>query len=267
MNLKRRNNVNVTGSGSATLVFSHGFGCDQNMWRLVAPAYEDRFRVVLFDSVGSGDSDKAQYDHDKYSTLHGYADDLLELVDEFASGPVIHIGHSVAASVGMLASIKRPNAFAANIMVGPSPCFVNEGDYVGGFSLADIEELLSVMEENYLGWSSNMAPAIMGAVQAPELRDELMTSFCRNDPEIAKHFARVTFLSDHRADVPKSTVPTLILQCSDDMIAPLAVGDYLHRHLPNSVLKVVDNVGHCPHMSAPSACSMAIDEFMAKTLR
>lgn len=267
MNLQRRNNVNVTGQGPATIVFSHGFGCDQHMWRLVAPAYQDRFRVVLFDSVGSGNSDKSMYCREKYGTLHGYADDLLELIEEYADGPVIYVGHSVAASVGLLATIKKPEAFVANVMVGPSPCFVNDGDYVGGFSRSDIEELLSVMEENYLGWSSNIAPAIMGATQPHELKDELVTSFCRNDPEIAKHFARVTFLSDHRADVPKSTVPALILQSSDDMIAPLSVGDYLHRHLPRSVLHVVDNVGHCPHISSPSASALAIDAFLAAEMR
>lgn len=267
MNLQRRNNVTVTGNGPVTIVFTHGFGCDQNMWRLLAPSFEDRFRVVLFDTVGSGNSDKSQYDRDKYSTLHGYADDLLEIIDAYADGPAIHVGHSVAAMAGMLATIKAPEAFIANIILGPSPCYINDGDYLGGFSHSDIEELLSVMEENYLGWSSNIAPAIMGAPQQPELADELKASFCRNDPDIAKHFARVTFMSDHRADVPKSTVPTLILQCSEDMIAPLAVGEFLHKHLPNSELQVVQNVGHCPHISAPDASRDAIEDFLARMLR
>ena len=267
MNLQHRNNVTVTGHGPVTIVFSHGFGCDQNMWRLLAPAFEDRFRVLLFDSVGSGNSDKSLYDYDKYSSLHGYADDIVELIDAYADGPAIYVGHSVAAMAGMLATIKAPHKFAANVMVGPSPCFINDGDYTGGFSRSDIEELLSVMEENYLGWSSNIAPAIMGAPQQPKLGEELTMSFCRNDPDIAKHFARVTFLSDHRADVPQSTVPTLILQCSDDMIAPRSVGDYLHAHLPDSELRIIENVGHCPHMSAPDASRHGIEAFLSRTLR
>jgi len=249
------------------MVFAHGFGCDQTMWRFLAPAYEDRFRTISFDLVGSGGSELAAYDRDKYATLHGYADDLLEILDAFAHGPVVFVGHSVSTMIGMLATIKAPEKFAAQVMVGPSPCYINDGDYVGGFSAADIEELLETMDANYLGWSSSMAPAIMGVPNRPELRQELTNSFCRNDPEIAKHFARVTFTSDHRADVPKSTVPALILQCSDDLVAPQPVGEFLHRTLPVSTLYVIDNVGHCPHMSAPTESSRAIDAFLAQALR
>ncbi|UVW29025.1 alpha/beta fold hydrolase [Massilia sp. H6] len=267
MSVLIRNNVQVTGSGAATLVFAHGFGCDQTMWRFIAPAFGERFKTITFDLVGSGGSDLNAYDRTKYSTLHGYADDLLEILDACATGPVVFIGHSVSAMIGMLATIKAPERFAAQIMIGPSPCYINDGDYVGGFNRADIDELLETLESNYLGWSSSMAPAIMGAPNQPELSAELTTSFCRNDPEIAKHFARVTFLSDNRADVPKSRVPALILQCSDDLIAPRAVGDYLQRHLPNSTLYVIQNVGHCPHMSAPTESSRAIDAFLAATLR
>jgi sigma-B regulation protein RsbQ len=249
------------------MVFAHGFGCDQTMWRFLAPVFAERFRTITFDLVGSGGSDLSAYDRSKYGSLHGYADDLIEILDECASGPVVFVGHSVSTMIGMLATIKAPERFAAQVMVGPSPCYINDGDYVGGFSREDIEELLETLETNYLGWSSSMAPAIMGVPERPELGQELTDSFCRNNPDIAKHFARVTFLSDHRADLPRSTTPALILQCSDDLIAPRAVGDYLHRHLPRSTLHVIDNVGHCPHLSAPTESSRAIDAFLAQTLR
>jgi len=267
MSAKIRNNVRVAGEGAATMVFSHGFGCDQTMWRYLVPSFGQRFRTITFDLVGSGGSDLAAYDRAKYGTLHGYADDLVELLDECATGPVVFVGHSVSTMIGLLATIKAPERFAAQIMVGPSPCYIDDGDYVGGFSRDDIDELLDTMEANFLGWSGNLAPAIMGVPDRPELRAELTNSFCRNDPDIAKHFARTTFLSDHRADVPKSSVPALILQCSDDMVAPRAVGDWLHRHLPRSTLHVIDNVGHCPHMSAPTESSRAIEAFLAHTLR
>jgi sigma-B regulation protein RsbQ len=262
-----RNNVRITGNGSATMVFAHGFGCDQTMWRYLAPAYEERFRTIAFDLVGSGGSDLKAYRRDKYATLHGYADDLLDIVDEFASGPVVFVGHSVSTMIGMLATIKAPHKFCAQVMVGPSPCYINDGDYIGGFTREDIDELLETMEANYLGWSSNLAPAIMGVPDRPELRAELTDSFCRNDPDIAKHFARTTFLSDHRKDVALSTVPALILQCSDDMVAPLSVGEFMHRQMPASTLHIIENVGHCPHMSAPTASSRAIDSFLASALR
>jgi sigma-B regulation protein RsbQ len=217
--------------------------------------------------VGSGASDLAAYDRDKYGSLHGYADDLLEIIDECTSGPVVLVAHSVSAMSGMLATIDAPQRFAAQVMIGPSPCYINDDGYVGGFSRADIGELLDTMDANYLGWSSSMAPAIMGAPERPALGAELSASFCRNDPEIARHFARVTFLSDHRADLARSTVPALILQCSDDLIAPRAVGDYLQRHLPNSTQQVIKNVGHCPHLSTPAETARAIDAFLAQVLR
>lgn len=267
MTIEQRNNVKVTGNGPITMLLAHGFGCDQSMWRFLAPNYVDRYRVITFDMVGSGKSDLTAYDKSKYDTLHGYADDVLEIIEEYADGPVIFVGHSVSAMVGMLAAIKMPQRFASQVMVGPSPSYINDGEYVGGFAREDIEELLETMDSNYLGWSSNLAPAIMGAPDQPQLAEELTNSFCRTDPDIAKHFARVTFLSDHRADVPKCTTPTLILQCSDDMIAPLAVGEYMQHKLPASTLRIIENVGHCPHMSAPTESSQAIDEFLASTSR
>ena len=264
MSLQHRNNVKVLGSGPASLFFAHGFGCDQNMWRFLAAEYAKRYRVVLFDLVGSGNSDLTAYDRDKYHSLSGYASDVNELVEEFGEGPTIFVGHSVSAMIGLLANLSAPSRFAAQIMVGPSPCYINDGDYIGGFTRRDIDGLLDTLDSNYLGWSSNMAPAIMGAPEQPELAVELTNSFCRTDPEIAKQFARVTFLSDVRAELPRLTTPTLILQCNDDLIAPMAVGEYMHRVLPNSSLAVVDNVGHCPHLSAPSACVDAMNEFLAQ---
>lgn len=264
---QKRNNVRITGTGATTIVFAHGFGCDQAMWRRLVPAFEQRYRVVTFDLVGSGASDLAAYDPAKYGSLHGYAADLLEIIDEHAVGPVIVVGHSVSAMICMLATIAAPERFIAQLMIGPSPCYINDGAYLGGFERADIDDLLNTVESNYLGWSSAMAPAIMGAPDQPELGAELTNSFCRTNPDIAKHFARVTFLSDHRADLARSQVPALILQCSDDLIAPRSVGEYMHQALPHSVLAVIDNVGHCPHLSSPSASSAAMENFLASLAR
>jgi sigma-B regulation protein RsbQ len=262
MNLKQRNNVHLQGDGPSTMIFAHGFGCDQNMWRFMAPRFANRYRVVTFDLVGSGKSDLGAYDPSKYDTLGGYADDLNEIVAEFAIGPVLFVGHSVSAMIGLLADLKAPGSFAAHMMIGPSPCYLNDGDYQGGFSRADIDSLLDTLESNYLGWASSMAPAIMGVPERPELGAELTASFCRTDPAIAAQFAKVTFLSDNRKDVARLQTPTLVVQSSDDLIAPMSVGAYMHRVLPHSTLRIVDNIGHCPHMSAPSASCDAIDEFL-----
>lgn len=263
MSVEVRNNVRVVGDGPATLVFAHGFGCDQNMWRLLAPQFSERYRVVLFDLVGSGGSDIDAYDRAKYAHLQGYADDLVEVAREFGQGPMVFVGHSVSAMIGALADLKAPDLFAAHIMIGPSPCYINDGDYIGGFTREDIDSLLETLESNYLGWSSTMAPAIMGAPGQPELGEELTNSFCRTDPEIAKQFARVTFLSDNRRDIQRLTHPALILQCTDDIIAPVQVGEYLHRVLPQSTLQLIENVGHCPHLSAPHASIDAMNAFLA----
>lgn len=261
MNVRLRNNVTVSGSGPLTLVFAHGFGCDQAVWRFMAPLFEDRYRVVAFDLTGSGHSDLSAHDPERHGTLHGYADDLLEIVDEI-NGPVVYVGHSVSAMIGMLAGIKAPDRFLAQVMIAPSPCYIDDGNYRGGFSRGDIDKLLAAMEANYLGWSGSMAPVIMGAPNLPNLGVELTDSFCRNDPVIARHFGRVTFQSDHRADLARVTLPTLILQCSDDVIAPVAVGDYLHASLPGSRLEQVQNVGHCPHMSEPQECARLTHSFL-----
>lgn len=262
MSIAGRNNVHVTGSGPATIFFAHGFGCDQNMWRFLEPVYAPRYRVVRFDLVGSGNSDLSAYDRTKYASLGGYADDMRELMSELGQGPVILVGHSVSAMIGMLADLAEPGRVAGHVMVAPSPCYINDGDYVGGFSRKDIDSLLATLEGNYLGWSSNMAPAIMGAPGEPELAVELTNSFCRTDPDIAKQFARVTFLSDNRAELSRLTTPTLVLQCTDDIIAPVAVGEYMKRHLSSCTLQLIENVGHCPHLSAPGQSSRAIDAFL-----
>jgi sigma-B regulation protein RsbQ len=264
MTSTERNNVKVIGRGEQPMIFAHGYGCDQNMWRFITPAFEDDYRVVTFDHVGSGQSDLRAYSRSKYASLQGYADDVLEICASLALERVVFVGHSVSAMIGMLASIAEPERFDAQIMIGPSPCYINDGDYVGGFTRKDILELLDTLENNYLGWASNMAPAIMGAPEQPHLAVELTNSFCRTDPEIAKQFARVTFLSDLRQQLPSLRVPTLIVQCNDDLIAPVCVGEYMHRVLPKSTLAIIDNVGHCPHLSNPSASSAAMDDFLAR---
>ncbi|MCW8090790.1 alpha/beta fold hydrolase [Alteromonas sp. ASW11-130] len=266
MSVEHRNNVKVLGSGSETIVFAHGFGCDQNMWKYLVPSYEPHYRIVLFDLVGSGKSDLSAYDFDKYDSLQGYADDLIEIIDEFCDSPVIFVGHSVSATIGMLAAVDQPEKFKCLVMVGPSPSYINDGDYTGGFTRADIEELCDTIDCNYLGWSSNMAPAIMGAPDQPELAVELTNSFCRTDPTIATHFARVTFFSDHRDALAKCSIPSLILQCSDDFIAPLSVGEYMNEQMPDAQMVIIENVGHCPHLSAPHASIDAINAFLKRLL-
>ena len=262
MSIKKRNNVQVHGAGSATLLLAHGFGCNQNMWHHLLPLFADRYRMVTFDLVGSGGSDGAAYTRAKYGSLQGYADDLLEVADAFCPGPCIYVGHSVSAMIGLLASNREPARFAAQVMVGPSPCYVNDGAYTGGFTRADIDELLDAMASNYLGWSSSMAPTLMGQANGPELGSELTHSLASSDPAIARHFAEVTFLSDHRADLPFSTTPALILQSTQDPVVPVPVGTYLRDHLPGSTLAVIENIGHYPHMSAPVESAAAISVFL-----
>lgn len=262
MDLQHRNNVTIMGEGPATLVFSHGFGCDQTMWNYLVHHFTDRFRVVLYDLVGAGRSDLGAYEREKYGSLAGYAQDLVEVIDAFGLGPVIVVGHSVSAMIGALADRQAPGRIAAHVMIGPSPCYINSENYEGGFQLSDINSLLDTLDSNYLGWSSTMAPTIMGAPGQPALGEELTNSFCRTDPEIAKQFARVTFMSDNRQDIAGLATPTLILQSTDDLIAPVSVGHYMHAALPNSTLSLVSNIGHCPHMSAPGACSEAMDVFL-----
>jgi sigma-B regulation protein RsbQ len=233
------------------------------MWRYFVPAFQDDYRIVLFDHVGAGKSDISQYSREKYGTLQGYADDVLEIIDAVSGAPAIFVGHSVSAMIGVLAANKRPQAFERLIMIGPSPCYINDGEYVGGFTKRDIDSLLQTLAENHLGWSRAMAPIIMKNDERPELANELAESFCRTDPEIAKHFARVTFLSDNRGDLASVSVPSLVLQCSEDSIAPLEVGDFVHRSLRDSSFVRLRATGHCPHLSGPNETTRIIKEYLA----
>ena len=262
MSVLERNNVTVSGRGTQPIVFAHGFGCDQHMWRFVAPAFEATHRVVLFDHVGAGRSDLRAFDRTRYGTLNGYAEDVLEICAALDLTDVVFVGHSVSAMIGVLAAAREPDRFDRLVLVGPSPRYVNDGDYVGGFTRQDIEGLLEFLDSNHLGWSAAMAPTIMGNADRPALAEELENSFCRTDPEIARHFARVTFLSDNRSDLGRVSVPSLVLQCSDDVIAPALVGEYVHRHLPNSRLVQLAAQGHCPNLSAPEETTAAIMAFL-----
>jgi sigma-B regulation protein RsbQ len=244
------------------MVFAQGYGCDQHMWRHVAPRFEDRFRVVLFDHIGAGGSDLSAYDPDRYATLDGYAQDVVELCRELGLSNVIFVGHSVSAMIGVRASITAPDLFSKLVLVSPSPRYINDDDYVGGFDRTDIDDLLASLASNYLGWSAAMAPVIMGNADRPELGEELTESFCRTDPEIARRFAQATFLSDNRSDLAQVEVPSLVLQCSNDAIAPPAVGEFVRDHLANSSYRLLDATGHCPNLSAPDATSAAIADFV-----
>jgi sigma-B regulation protein RsbQ len=259
-----RNNVSVLGAGERPIIFAHGFGCDQHMWRFVTPAFAADHRLVLFDYVGSGRSDLAAYDPARYASLDGYAADVLEICAALDLRDAVFVGHSVSSMIGVLAAIRAPERFSRLVLVGPSPRYLNDPpEYVGGFERADIEGLLDLMDRNYIGWANFLAPTIMRHPEQPELTEELEASFCSTDPEIARRFAEATFLADNRADLPNVPVPALILQCSDDAIAPLAVGEYLHRHMPASTLRVMRATGHCPHMSDPAETIALIKEYLA----
>jgi sigma-B regulation protein RsbQ len=262
MSIFHRHNINIVGTGSKTMLLVHGFGCDQIMWRFLVPAFQNDYRIVLFDHIGAGKSDLSQYSREKYGTLDGYAQDVLDIIDAVSGAPVTFVGHSVSSMIGVLAANRRPGAFERLVLVGPSPCYMNDGHYVGGFTRDDIDGLLQTLDENHLGWSRAMAPVIMKNDDRPELASELAESFCRTDPEIAKHFARVTFLSDNREDLSSVTVPSLVLQCSEDSIAPQCVGEFVHRHLPGSTLANLRATGHCPHLSSPVETVQAIRNYL-----
>jgi len=263
MGVVAKHNITVSGPADGQpMLFAHGFGCDQNMWRFVAPHFEDRFRVIRFDYVGAGRSDSSLYDAQKYSSLAGYAEDVVDICRELDLHDVVFVGHSVSSMIGALASLNAPDRFDKLVMVGPSPRYIDDVGYTGGFSEADITELLESLDSNYLGWSSAIAPVIMGNPDRPQLGEELTESFCRTDPELAANFARATFLSDNRADLPLVTTRTLILQCSDDVIAPVAVGEYVRDALPDASYVVLEATGHCPNLSAPEATTAAIEAFL-----
>ena len=255
--------MKVSGHGARPIVFAHGFGCDQNMWRFVAPAFEDEYRVVLFDYVGSGKSDMTAYDPQRYSTLDGYARDVLDVCRALRLSDAVFVGHSVSSVVGILASIKEPRLFSRLVLIGPSPCYVNDPpDYHGGFERADIEGLLDLMDKNYIGWASFLAPVVVKNPERPEIARELEESFCSTDPRVARRFAETTFLSDNRGDLSRVRVPSLIMQCSEDAIAPAEVGEYLRRNLPGSAFRQLEATGHCPHMSHPEETVRVIKEYL-----
>ncbi len=247
------------------IVFAHGFGCDQAMWRFVAPAFEDRYRTVLYDLIGFGGSDVGAFDPDRHSSLQGYAEDLLEICDELDLDHVVFVGHSVSSMIGVRAAIDRPDLFDALVLVCPSARYLDDPEtgYVGGFSREDIDGLLATLDDNFLGWSASMAPAIMANPERQELGRELTESFCRTDPDIASAFARVTFLSDSRDDLPKVAVPTLVLQTTHDVIADVPVGEYVRDRIPGSTMTLLDATGHCPNLSAPGPTTAAIEAFLA----
>jgi sigma-B regulation protein RsbQ len=262
MNSIQRNNVTIKGKGKQIMLFAHGFGCDQNMWRFITPAFEEDYKIILLDHVGAGNSDLSAYSTEKYSQLEGYAADIVNICEEMELKEVIFVGHSVSSIIGIIASLQLPGLFKSLILVCPSPSYINEGDYVGGFTHEQITELMDSLDNNHLGWSMTMAPVIMANPEREELTKELVNSFCRTNPEIAKEFARTTFFSDKRDLLSKVNIPTLILQCSEDVIAPEEVGVYVHEKIKNSKLVLLEATGHCPNLSAPEETIAAMKAFL-----
>jgi sigma-B regulation protein RsbQ len=265
--IQQRNNVRTFGHGQAPILFVHGFGCDQNMWRFITPAFEQDYRIVLFDYVGSGRSDIKRYNPERYANLNGYAQDILDVCNALELRDVILVGHSVSGVTGILAALKQPEIFCALILVSPSPRYIDDPpNYRGGLKRADVDELLATMEKNYIGWANFLAPAVIQRPDRPELTAELTESFCSTDPQIARRFAEATFYSDNRADLPKVTHPTLIIQCAQDAIAPIEVGQFMHEQIPASALRILETTGHCPHMSAPEQTIEAMKSFLGREL-
>jgi sigma-B regulation protein RsbQ len=262
--IQKKFNIKISGKGNRVMLFAHGFGCDQNMWRYVTPAFEEEYKIVVFDYIGHGKSDLSAYNPEKYSSLSGYADDILAIAEGLELKDIIFVGHSVSSVIGLIAAVKKPELFSHMIMVGPSPRYLNDTNYVGGFEKKDILDLLDTMEKNYIGWANFLAPAVMKNPESPALAEELKESFCSTDPVVARQFAEVTFLSDNRNDLSKLKVPSLILQCSDDLIAPTEVGKYMHDKIAGSTLHHLKATGHCPHMSAPEETIEAIQNYLLK---
>lgn len=261
----KRNNVSIIGKGSQTLLFAHGFGCDQNMWRFLTPDFIEQYRIILFDYTGSGQSDIDGYDLRKYSNLNGYADDILDICEALDLQDTILVGHSVSATIATLAAIREPERFSQLIHISPSPCFLNDPPaYMGGFELSDLEELLSLMDKNYIGWASYLAPIVIGGQASDILTGELSDSFCSTDPVITKNFARATFLSDHREDFAKTPTPALIIQSKVDNLASLDVGQFLNETIPQSTIQVIESEGHCPHMTHPDLVADAMKSYLLK---
>ena len=263
MNILKRNNVTIKGKGSEIIMFAHGFGCDQNMWRYVVPAFEENYKIIMFDQVGAGGSDFSAFNPQKYDKLEGYADDILEIATTLQLKDLIFVGHSVSALIGIIASQKSPKLFKSLILVAPSPSYINDGDYIGGFTKPEINELLESLDNNHLGWSMMMAPIFIGNLDKNELIEKLAHSFCRTDPQILKHFARTTFFSDKRELLSSVKIPSLILQCANDVIAPREVGEYMHQKMCGSQLVLMQATGHCPNLSAPEETIEAITKFLS----
>jgi sigma-B regulation protein RsbQ len=262
LDVMKRNNVKVFGKGTQPMLFAHGFGCDQNMWRFITPEFENDYRIILFDYVGSGHSDLTAYNPERYSSLQGYAKDVLDIVRALDLRNIIFVGHSVSSMIGVLAANEEPGRFDRLVMVGPSPRYINDQSYVGGFERKDIDGLFEMMDRNFIGWANFLAPAIMKNPDRPELGAELTESFCSTDPVIARRFAEATFLADNRADLARVSVPSLILQCSDDMVAPESVGRYLNSEMARSTLRIMKATGHCPHMSDPDETVSLIKDYL-----
>lgn len=262
VNTQIRNNIKVFGKGKQSIVFAHGYGCDQKMWRFITAAFEKDYQIVLFDHVGSGNSDVSAYNFEKYSSLKGYADDLNEICEDLHLEEVIFVGHSVSSMIGVLAAAAKPGLYDKLVLIGPSPCYINDDDYFGGFSRKDIDELVATLDSNYLGWSSFITPIIIGNPQKTEYAEELNNSFCSMNPDIARHFAKVTFLGDNRADVSTVKTPALIIQCNPDVISPVEVGEYVHKNMPFSKYVLLDSPGHCPHLTVPDLVIDSIQTFL-----
>lgn len=257
-----RNNVKISGKGTQPMMFAHGFGCDQHSWQFITDAFEHDYKIILFDYVGAGESDLSAFDPQRYSELEGYAEDVLDICEALNLRNVIFVGHSVSSMIGILAANRNPEYFEKLILIGPSPRYLNDEGYIGGFERNDLENLFEFMDSNYLGWSSAMAPAIMGNASRPELGEFLTNSFCTTDPEIARSFARTTFFSDNRADLKEVKVPSLTLQCREDIIAPEQIGKFVEENTPQNTLYLMRATGHCPHISEPQETINAIKTFL-----
>lgn len=263
VDILKRNNVNIMGEGNQTIVFAHGLACDQTIWNTVLPYFKEDYRIVLFDYVGSGKSDFNAFDPKRYSTMHGYVKDFVEILETLHVGKVIFVGHSVSAMIGILASIEKPDLFETLILIGSSPRYLNDQpDYHGGFEENDIQELLTLMEMNFAGWATVAAAAFMHNPDRPFLTDHLIQSYTKENPKMIKNFAEVVFLSDHREDLAGVTIPSLIMQCSEDSIVPLEAAEYLHQHLKNSKLVVMKATGHYPHVSYPEETVQLIRDYL-----
>lgn len=261
-NAVRRSGL-AAGPDVSVLVFVHGFGCDQTMWDQVAPSFEHTHHVVVYDLTGAGSSDLSAYDRQRHGTLQGHADDLIEILTALEIEGAVIVGHSVSAMIAALAAISEPARIGQLVMVAPSPCYLEDGDYHGGFAREDLHELIDAMDENYVSWAYQLAGVANGPSNDAAYSEALGRRFCATDHRIARHFARVTFLSDHRADMPKVPVPTLVLQCSDDAIAPVFVGDWLRQAIPDATLTHLNATGHCPHVTAPEETTAAIRKYLA----